>query len=117
MWEVFYNTRLFSSIEEMASGEQYMAQVMHDGNVTWIPQLIMETACGIDVTMFPRDVQTCTIKVGTRMFHPYLLVRKISAQPFTHINSSMKNDESRELFHEATFMKIYEKHRAMKFTS
>ena len=52
----------------MESGDEYLAQVTHNGTVTWIPQVIMETTCPITIKMFPRDLHTCTIKVNEKSF-------------------------------------------------
>ncbi|KAL4239604.1 hypothetical protein ACF0H5_000413 [Mactra antiquata] len=39
--------------------------INYEGNVTWIPQGIYMSTCDIDVTTFPFDKQTCSMKFGS----------------------------------------------------
>ena len=36
---------------------------MRNGSVWWFTPVVLETSCTIDVTRFPRDVQTCHFEV------------------------------------------------------
>jgi len=38
-----------------------------DGQVLWIPPAIYMSSCGIDITHFPFDIQTCHMKFGSRL--------------------------------------------------
>ncbi len=40
-----------------------LAVVKYDGSVVWIPQVIVESTCSVDVTLFPKDEQNCYLKV------------------------------------------------------
>ena len=44
------------------------AVIHHDGRVVWKPPAIYKSACQIDITYFPFDQQTCTMKFGTWTF-------------------------------------------------
>jgi hypothetical protein len=37
------------------------ARVTHDGTVTWNPSGVIHTACSVDVTYFPFDIQICSV--------------------------------------------------------
>jgi nicotinic acetylcholine receptor len=41
------------------------ATIHHDGKIVWKPPAIYKSACQIDITYFPFDQQTCTMKFGT----------------------------------------------------
>lgn len=41
---------------------QHLAVVTYDGEVTWMPSVSFRTHCAIDMTDFPFDKQTCSLK-------------------------------------------------------
>ncbi|KAL3868221.1 hypothetical protein ACJMK2_041052 [Sinanodonta woodiana] len=50
-----------SELKELGSSSLFV-YVWNDGSVSWYPIGIFESTCGIDITYFPFDIQTCTLK-------------------------------------------------------
>ena len=50
-----------------------MAVVSHEGSVLWIPQAIFRSSCHIDITHFPFDVQSCSLKFGSWTYDGFKL--------------------------------------------
>ncbi|KAH3862136.1 neuronal acetylcholine receptor subunit alpha-10-like [Dreissena polymorpha] len=42
-----------------------LVTIKYEGNITWIPQGIFMGTCNIDVTTFPFDKQSCSLKFGS----------------------------------------------------
>ena len=42
-----------------------LAMVQHDGHVFWPPIVKLRSTCKIDITYFPFDDQTCSLKLGS----------------------------------------------------
>lgn len=52
-------------------GDDYAhVRYIHDGTAIWTPPIIMKTTCGIDITLFPFDSQTCVIYMNSWMTIP-----------------------------------------------
>lgn len=47
--------------------------IMDNGQVAWMVPLMVNSACAVDVTYFPYDRQTCTIKFGSWIYDIYQL--------------------------------------------
>ena len=56
---------LYSRDASSSPSPNYLAVVIYDGRVMWIPQVNLATHCLIDVTHFPFDTQECRIKFGS----------------------------------------------------
>ncbi|KAL3868222.1 hypothetical protein ACJMK2_041053 [Sinanodonta woodiana] len=50
-----------SELKELGSSSLFV-YVWNDGSVSWYPIGIFESTCGIDITYFPFDIQTCIMK-------------------------------------------------------
>ncbi|CAD5206866.1 unnamed protein product [Bursaphelenchus okinawaensis] len=62
------------------------AIVTYTGNVTWIPPAIVKSTCRIDVTSFPFDDQTCSMKFGSWTYSGFftdLYNSTVSLDPYT----------------------------------
>ena len=42
-----------------------LAMVSHDGHIFWPPIVKLRSTCQIDITYFPFDDQTCSLKLGS----------------------------------------------------
>ncbi|TGZ67370.1 hypothetical protein CRM22_004828 [Opisthorchis felineus] len=57
---------LYNSADDYTSGYmQSRAMVGNTGNVFWSPPAKLRSACKIDITYFPFDDQSCTMKFGS----------------------------------------------------
>ena len=41
------------------------ATIQYTGHVTWIPPVVYDSSCLVDMTKFPFDEQTCYLKFGS----------------------------------------------------
>lgn len=68
----FFKTNLSFSADSVFSGglEKYKTRVIieHDGRNAWYSPASFRSTCNIDVTYFPFDEQTCTMKFGSWTF-------------------------------------------------
>ena len=55
----------FSALSDQSIPLTHMAVVDNEGTVDWIPPVVLETDCSIDMSFFPFDKQTCYIKFGS----------------------------------------------------
>lgn len=63
----------FSADDRMKEHRDAFAVVASDGTVLWIPQAIFKSSCVIDITHFPFDEQTCTLKFGSWTYDGFKL--------------------------------------------
>ena len=51
------------SIKKLEKFTGSKVSVSHGGDVLWVPEVIAEAACAIDITDFPLDTHNCTLSV------------------------------------------------------
>ncbi|KAJ8249051.1 hypothetical protein GJAV_G00230650 [Gymnothorax javanicus] len=56
---------LFDNADGRFEGTITKAVVKYDGTITWTPPANYKSACTIDVTFFPFDLQNCSMKFGS----------------------------------------------------
>lgn len=59
------NVISFNSSDGRFEGTVTKAVVKYDGTITWTPPANYKSACTIDVTFFPFDLQNCSMKFGS----------------------------------------------------
>ena len=57
-----YDNVVCSADKRLKEQRDAMVVVESDGQVLWIPPAIYMSSCGIDITNFPFDIQTCYMK-------------------------------------------------------
>lgn len=59
------NETCFNSADGHFEATATKAVVKHDGTISWTPPANYKSACTIDVTFFPFDLQNCSMKFGS----------------------------------------------------
>lgn len=59
------NVVSFNSADGRFEGTVTKAVVKYDGTISWTPPANYKSACTIDVTFFPFDLQNCSMKFGS----------------------------------------------------
>jgi len=62
------------------------------GDILWVPPYILTTTCKMDLTWFPFDEQSCSIKFGSWTHHGFLLDIQIASENMD-ISSYVRNEE------------------------
>ena len=63
----------FSADARLNEQREALAVVSNSGLVLWIPMSIFKSTCTIDITNFPFDIQTCTMKFGSWTYDGFKL--------------------------------------------
>uniref|UniRef100_A0A0N4W697 Neur_chan_LBD domain-containing protein n=1 Tax=Haemonchus placei TaxID=6290 RepID=A0A0N4W697_HAEPC len=86
----------FSANEDFDSSCRSNLVVYSTGEINWIPPGIFKISCKMDITMFPFDEQTCSLKFGSWTYHGFaldLLIDTSNKEPPIDTSTYIANGE------------------------
>ncbi|KAH9495404.1 Neuronal acetylcholine receptor subunit alpha-2 [Bulinus truncatus] len=66
--DIFIYNRAGANMDGFVNVNGSKVSVQHDGTVRWMVPLMVSSVCAVDVTYFPYDQQTCSIKFGSWIY-------------------------------------------------
>lgn len=59
---------------DFALDSKFRVSITYDGSVFWVPSMMWETSCNMDMTYFPFDRQQCYVTIINWMYNENQLI-------------------------------------------